>query len=622
MHLRRLWPLFFSLFAVAAAGCTIKQVDDGVDAAGGAAGTGGSGGDGGSAGSDAGDDGSASDASDEADVSAADAEEDAGSFEAGPDGCVPLQPGPACNGVPTTGLCVCGSTTQIQYCQVPSPGSVDSPVIVTVDCPADYVCNISSVDGVAECLYTKECLAGDRRCNGNDLEVCRADGSGWDLTTCTAGAQQCSTPPGGQTDCYDVVSGSGGTPYTLSGRILFERRSLTKSGLGAVSVDPAFLEFVAIYNGPKYIGSAITDGAGAFQAELSEAATANTTVFVFAMDFYAGSEQPLVAIAHNGESTVANARTSDDYWYWSNKDSCLSGVSVNPGSGRDATMPDLVIPERCGSGAIRIFQYVRYAMYWLGELPATASAKQRSILVLWEPGVEKSCGCCFMGTQFGGGTVTPSGASTSDHYDTIIQMTSTAGSPEEWAYSVSSHETGHWVMANYSRQPGEGGPHTVTGVYKPGLAYSEGFATAFGQRNVSDVAGGEYDPLYLDMQDGTTFWIDISSAVYDSYKAVTKPNPSGPLDQPMNENIVAQMLWHLWHPQAAGAGAYEGLGDDAIFRALTSARVKTMNRGYTTVDVLDFFDAAVCTGVATNAEIDAVSRNLVGYPWDDSAVCP
>ena len=82
------------------------------------------------------------------------------------------------------------------------------------------------------------------------------------------------------------------------------------------------------------------------------------------------------------------------------------------------------------------------------------------------------------------------------------------------------------------------------------------------------------------------------------------------------------MLWHLWQPPSAGAGTYEGLGDSGIFRALTSSRVKTLNRGYAKVDVVDFFDGALCTGAATTAQIDAVTRDLVGFPYADAPVCP
>ncbi len=548
------------------------------------------------------------------------------------------------SGVPASGRCI-ENNRAIEYCRIPPPnsqGKQDPPTVERAACESFEACRVRD-DGSAACDLDAAagvvCRPDETSCDNNTLKVCNADGKASTDTACGAGLS-CRTPPGQPAQCVEFASAAGTDGPHLRGSISFERQGMSQTGPTPLSVNPAWLDRIAVYNGDTYIGAAITDGEGKFDAQLTEPATADTTVYVYAMDFDDATQQPLVAIVRNTDPEI-NTQNSNDYWFWSNKDRGSQGViTVN---GDQAEMSEFTITEPEGSGALRIFQWIRYGMLRLDDpnglagtpLPSTQGKTQQTVAVFWERGVDSVCGACFLGAQGGGATVTPQGTDTVDHYDTLMQISGSNGNPTHWSYSVLSHELGHWSMANYSRSPGEGGQHFVGQASKPGLAWSEGWATAFGQWNSSDIAGGEYDPVYYDTQDGTTFWVNIATASY-SNGALQTPDPNGPIDQFINENVVSGMVWHLWHPDnarfAASAdspggndeGLYAGVGDDNMFRAVQSQRLlsQNYNRGYERVDLIDFYDAARCEpDVASDQSITDVSAN-VGFPWDRNPTCP
>ncbi|HEU4412752.1 MAG TPA: hypothetical protein VFS43_46340 [Polyangiaceae bacterium] len=550
-----------------------------------------------------------------------------------------------CGDVPASGRCI-DNGTAIEYCRTPPPndqGRQGPPTTVRVDCLAGVESCRELADGTAACELDQAagvvCRPGDTLCEGDTLRACSADGKAFEETDCAADGQSCRTPPQQPAQCV-AFSSAGGNAPRLSGAVKFERRGMSETGPTGITVDAAWLDFVAIYNGDKYIGSDVTDADGKFDAELTEPANEDTTVYVFAMDFDATTQQPLVAVVRNDDPGITT-QTSTDYWFWSNKDyQGTNGQGTITVDGDNATMSEFVIPERDGAGALRVFQWIRYGMLRLDDpagltgsngLESTKGKPQQTVAVFWSPGVDSVCGACFLGKQGGGALVKPKDTTTEDHYDTLMQISGSNGSPTHWSYSVLSHETGHWTMANYSRSPGEGGQHFVGQASKPGLAWSEGWATAFGQWNSSDTFGGEYDPVYFDTQDGTTFWVNIATAAYTG-GALQKPDPAGGIDQFINENVVSSMVWHLWHPEQArfsaapggtDAGTYAGAGDDAMFRAVQSDRIlrDQYNRGYFKVDLVDFYDAVTCGGGASDGNVGDVSAD-VGFPWDSDPTCP
>ena len=138
--------------------------------------------------------------------------------------------------------------------------------------------------------------------------------------------------------------------------------------------------------------------------------------------------------------------------------------------------------------------------------------------------------------------------------------------------------------------------------------YSEAWATGFGCTNIDA-------PTYVDEQSGTFFWVDISKYTY-SGGGLAMPDPDGPIDQYVNENVGAGMLWKLFKDQSYDPDG-RGLGDEKVFSALTYEKLVdgTYNRGYQTVDLIDFFDSAICSGAASEADVNAVVQTS-GFPYD------
>lgn len=627
-----------SVALLALSGCTVKDADDGAAGGGGSAGSSA----GGSAGSSTG--GSTAGGSAGSSTGGSTAGGSAGTGSAD-----------LCAGIPTSGKC---DGNKVVLCQQPPPGAAGDPTVVTNDCGANYTCTDPPDGSGAFCKLKGACVPGETRCTGDNkaVEVCKADGTGFGSTPCPA-QETCTSVPGKAASCeaQPQAGGTGTATDTLKGCISFERKGLSTTGPTAIGIEPAVLQFVAVYNGDEYIGYGITGAAdGCFVADLAKPATADTTVYVFAMDFDPETNQPLVAVAHYpGDDGKSLPKTSTEYWNWSNKqDGCGDGLKAavvpnKDGAGKHVlgtvdhdgdTIPDMLIPEVCGSGAIRIFQWTRFGMVRLGKdhygldtfanggkqrdiVTATEQLKQDSIAVYWEKGKDVACGACFSNKGNGPFHIDPAGE-IDDLYDTAIYISGTEQNPTQWSYSVLSHELGHWVMANYSLSPGEGGQHFVGQASKPGLAYSEGWATSFGQWNSS--FAGEWDPVYIDVQDGTTFHVDIEKGTYSGGNLV-RPNKEDSIDQFINENVVAGMLFKL---NADGAGATknitggQGLGPDALFKAFIAPRVKntSLNRGYSRVDLVDFFDSARCSEAIPNTNISAVSDEVT-YPWDGKPNC-
>ena len=535
-----------------------------------------------------------------------------------------------CGNVDANGVC---DGNSVKYCQTPPPGQMgmqDAPVLKTKACASYEKCSVDA-KGVAGCQLSLACIPNDVSCkDAKTVTTCKADGSGVTEMACDAGTT-CTQPPGKQAVCL-AVQGAATAKDTLEGCVDFEFRSPTKTGPSAIKTDAAWLQFIAVYNGTDYIGSAITGNDGCYKAELTKPATAATTVYLYSLDFDPKSGNPLVGVVHNTDPMIQTLTADKGYWFWSNAGDPGCGLTAAPvtpdtsGAGKHK-MAKMTVPETCGSGAIRVFQWIRYGMNRLyNEVPSTMGKPQSTIAVFWEPGEKAACGACFIGKQAGGATVKLPGGAPPDQYDTLIQISGGNDYPTQWSYSVLSHETGHWVMANYSRSPGEGGPHYVAQASIPGLAYSEGWATAFGQDNVTAPDPMNPDPLYIDTQQGTTFWVDISQAAW-SMGNLDLPDPNGAIDQKVNENVVSDMIWHLWQPlPAAGdSSPYQKLGSDKIFSAFQSARLTdpSLNRGYAKLDLIDFYDAVVCSKAGTDAQVKGAS-DPVTYPWSayNTPVCP
>jgi hypothetical protein len=314
------------------------------------------------------------------------------------------------------------------------------------------------------------------------------------------------------------------------------------------------------------------------------------------------------------QSGDALHQSSTEYWQW--------GFGVCEAGTGECGVEDLgvqLIDIESGSGAANIYNWVDFGIFRFEAL--YPGVDNLTVAVFHEPGTDFNCGNCFVPPAGGGAEVLFDEANNlKDNFDTSINISGSGESPTMWAESVINHEFGHWAMQSYTKSPGEGGVHFVDFPSKPGLAYSEGFATFTGQANLSD-SPSDNNPIYFTKKNGTTFWVDISNNTW-SGGDLEGPSPSGPLDQDINENVVASMFWSFW--ASSGAVTPKGLGDTPVHDTLRHNRLlnnETWNRGYHTVDMVDFLDALSCSGNASSGDIEDVASG-VGYPWDGDVSCP
>jgi hypothetical protein len=579
------WNTMVGLMGVAsllAAGCTFVEASDEEGDAGGAGGSAGTGGVSGTG----------------------------GTPEGGTGGTAVDDP---CNGVPMQGECV--DETTIRACLHPDGNTGDDHVdIVETQCPPGRVCKVGN--NGAECAISGVCVPGDVECSADSRSVRVCEGTGddahWVNTACdTAAGEKCQPgTPDSPAACYYVPSSSGGaTGPTLAGRVNYEYRPVRSDGMGWGDLQIQDIRdlYITIYDDGEFIGAALSgyDSVAegfmpdsSFVAKLTREMRGPTSVWAWPIVFDYTTGLPAMAVAKLKEQNpIQNARSANEYWAW--------GIDIAKGTTDIGTW---TITEKEYSGALHIFQWMDYGLL---RSAAATSGDQMSLAVYWDPlAGTPTCGACFCGPACGGAQVQyGSTAAETDYYDSWIVL---GGPPSDgstqWARAVISHEFGHYVMQNYSKSPGEGGTHYVNAPSKPGLAYSEAWATAFGCTNIDS-------PKYVDEQSGSFFWVDISKYTY-SGGSLQMADPDGPIDQYINENIGAGMIWKLIVDQSMDPQG-RGLGDPKVFGALTYEPLVngTFNRGYHTVDLIDFFDAALCSGNASVADINAVTQTTK-FPYN------
>jgi hypothetical protein len=182
-------------------------------------------------------------------------------------------------------------------------------------------------------------------------------------------------------------------------------------------------------------------------------------------------------------------------------------------------------------------------------------------------------------------------------------------------------------MCAFGFAPGEVGTHFLGVPTNPGLAWSEGWATFFGAL-VRD------QPLYFTKQQQVFFWFDVDARKYDGDVPWTRPTAGAGLQQLIDENEVAALLWD----------SYRAIGDFApVLDALASPRMteQPFARGYKrrfwadpshpenftqTNDsqpyLADFFDALRCSAALSSSVLDQVTLPNSEYPYpSESPLC-
>ncbi len=520
---------------------------------------------------------------------------DAGTNDGGTDaGVGDAGTGSTCADVPTSGRCQ--SSTRIEFCLVPTGNG--APTVATYDCPQGETCQVAA--GTAQCVLTASCRDGESRCAGAaQLETCTQ--GAWTATTCGG---SCTSSPLGSF-CAPSVATS-----TISATVTYEARApnSSRTDWGGVFTASAQGFLVVSYANGKVLDVAVTDDSGAFTLEVPASPSANDYVMVaLAAGDGAGGIAYVVAdpeFGSPGERSTSTIPMTPSAWAYG-----FPAVGVTNGA-------TLHISEAMGSGAARIFDYLRYA-HQFGR-SQFGGASGRTLIVWIGFGTSWDCGACFapwpvtaFGLQF------------------ESQMWIPADSNQSyWADPVTGHELGHWMMASYSTSPNEGGLHALGIPTFPGQAWSEGFATWFS----SDL---RQDSVYLDKQGGSMFWLDLAIRQYGVGALWRRPVPSGGLLQKIDENEVSAMLLELSTSSAnASSQMYSAFGSAQMITAPWA-------RGYTrhswefvngqhqnVVDTnqskpmfADFLDALNCSGFPRSA-IEGAVDPASAYPYPvQSPIC-
>lgn len=510
-----------------------------------------------------------------------------------------------CGVVPVEGACTASNVAST--CVVPT--GQGSPRVVSEVCPTFAECKV--VQGRARCSpKAGQCLPGASECvSASSRRMCDSNGL-WSAEVC----------PGCRATSFGALCSGKATTTSYSGTVRYETRGPNASytDWGSLVTVPAIGVLVVSYAWDAASGSytpidaTTADSTGNYTVAVPTPGDPKDLLNVWAVRTTAAPSRILFALAHpdvpDGEWDVARpvpvSGANANWWGWGQYVQAL-GPS---GSVFDITEP-------MGSGALRVFDYLRYSY---DTTAALLGASGKSVVVWIRSNTSWSCGACAVSwpTSFMG-----------QAFESQIWIPALAQDTSWWADPVTAHELGHWVMSSYGASPNEGGPHRLACPTFPGQAWSEGWATAF-----SSLARA--NSVYYDKQKGTFFWFDVAAEQYGSGDPWSPPTAAGGLGQLMDENVVASLLWHLadnpTQPGALGANA-------SLLRALVSERMtkRPFARGYTTrrwegaceprsnvVDtsvsapmVADYLDALRCSGMPASKIASAIGA----YPYPVSA---
>ncbi len=535
-----------------------------------------------------------------------------GGSDAGPPPDVaPVDP---CGGVTIDGRCA--NATTVEYCNIPTEGT-GVPTLERVTCGAGERCALS-IDGIATCQLTAPCREGAEQCIGA-TQLRRCVGGAWVTNACP---RECIGSPVGDFCAADL------SVRPVTGRVTYVARapnSTTRPTDWSTSTFSAFAQAFLVVSVHQYADGTI----GYLDATVTSVGTVDGGRFSLRVPTLATSADHIIVLAAAGDgvgglryvvatpqfATAGQQRTAarppmPQIWAWRwSANTFVSGDT-------------LTVTESMGSGAARIFDYLRFTYGFARDQFGRDGLK----LVAWfQSGTSWDCGKCMWQSPT---TLFGTGASPGQRF-AVQGFFDGSNTQAYWADAVTAHEFGHWIMDSYSAAPSEGGRHTFGGHVYPGMAWSEGFATWFS----SDVRNSS---LYYDKQGSTFLWFDTAARQYGPGTSTLpwgRPLPSRGLQQTIDENEVAAMMWTL---RAGGASS------PSMYRALASGRMQgpTFARGYrawrwsalnsagdpigATQSITpapyfaDFLDALGCNGFSRSA-IDAATQPSLYYPYPSAS---
>ncbi len=458
-----------------------------------------------------------------------------------------------------------------------------------------------------ECAQKEICVDGqcepDTACKPEcEGRQCGSDGCGEECGQCEQGFQ-CNFLSG-----LCKLAG----PSVVKGSLAAEYLRVESNDQGVIELVgpntmPAAGVSVLVFtdDGQTLLGSGEVQEDGSFEVGLEQPVTGSELVLFAAIWVpYPTSNLPAPLSVLKPESGGAPYIGYHDYWVWN--------VAIDA----QGDAGDVVMELADGSGAVFLLLLAREAMKTiLDDFLQGDMAKLASVAMLWNNDVDWSCGACYSNAE-------QYSLDQTKLADNSVWISGNAQGSSAWGSPVILHELGHYVARNYSRDDSPGGAHYVGELLNPAFAWSEGWASFFGVSTFSKLIG-QATGLFWDIQQGGSFWIDFDAASISAGGMLVAPDPSMGMEQKLDENWVATMLWHLWDgadfPDPEDDGT--ALGTLRVVSAVTSSRFLYADRGAKGADFVDFVDAALCQFTDLAQSIVETVTNYLSFPHDGLPLC-
>jgi hypothetical protein len=392
------------------------------------------------------------------------------------------------------------------------------------------------------------------------------DGEWPEITDCEAAGQVCTYVS--HADGYGCASSSVVGAFEVTGKVEFEDREVSPSGLGPITPVPAR-------------GFAVYVLRDADDQVLAEGVTADDGTFVLHYDESAGT------------SLRVTAATKSD-------------VSVRPARVENS------------SGNVHAFRSTSFAAAESAtvEILATSSTGMAQAFNVFDGLIQ---GLDFT-RSLGAVTIEPitagytPGSGAGSYYDGSVNFMFIAGGSDDDGYDdiVIFHEFGHYHQDEYGASDNPGGPHPSTGGDDPCLAWGEGQATY-----IAMVMSGL--PHYVDTNDGGGWSVDLEGEIHDA-------NLSGGVTQDIYEWLVAE--WDVGDSgQDLDGDPVTADHRDAMMVTTTyMVGPDFVDRGASGIDLVDWLDGwFLRVGLAGCAEMQQLVLNWYEFPYDfagPAGACP
>jgi hypothetical protein len=301
-----------------------------------------------------------------------------------------------------------------------------------------------------------------------------------------------------------------------------------------------------------------------------------------------GNDAYVAAYAWWEDQGVAHYVNIADSWGWDDGDTvAVNSVKFTP---QPQTLLPFNISRSQGAGAFNILARLMDGRLFAKEHMGTPPA----VWVKWDG---PSNDFCWSGSYY----------SPMEQY---IHIGSCSDDGDEYDDSVILHEYGHHVSSTLSKDDNPGGPHWVTYDVDPRLAWSEGFATFFGQAVIGS-------PVYLDAT-------EHSALVYDLEGATDLCPASSYLGmkQDICEALVGGALWDI-HDNLQESYDVLAMGPEEILEVVTGYLADPTNsdRGVVGADLVDFLDGWFCSGYEQYFGLYKLIVTALKFPYDFAGPC-